>query len=308
MKRLQNRIAESGIMLPVMAVYALAVWLLSDLTANNWWPQLVCYAATSYLIVEMSNSNALLRIRSRMVSGTFIMLTCMLCPLFGSLINGLTLLFWVAAIVILFSTYQDQQAVGRVFYAFVFLSGASIVFVQSLWLMPVVWLLMLTQLQTLTWRTWLASIIGLMAPYWFFMLWFIYTNDFTPLFSHIAGLWEIQFAANYATLQPGQVVAYILALALTLVGIIHFWHRSFEDKIRIRLLYGFFTTMSLLLFVLVALLPQYFDPLIRLTFFFACPLVAHLATFTSSRISNIAFFVILSLIVTITVFNLWMFS
>ena len=308
MKRLQNRIAESGIMLPVMAVYALAVWLLSGLTANNWWPQLACYAATSYLVVEMSNSNALLRVRSRMVSCTFIMLTCMLSPLFGSMTNGLTLLFWVAAMLILFSTYQDHQAVGRVFYAFVFLSAASIVFVQSLWLVPVIWLLMLTQLQSLGWRTWLASIIGLLAPYWFFTLWFIYTNDFTPLFTHMAGLWEIEFSVNYTALQPSQVAAYILTFVLTLTGIIHFWHRSFEDKIRIRLLYGFFTTMSLLLFILIALLPQYFDPLIRMAFLFACPLVAHLATFTSTRISNIMFFVILALIVTITVLNLWTFS
>ena len=305
MKRLQNRIAESGIILPVMAVYALVIWMLGNTVANNWWPQLACYAVTVYLIIEMSNSNALLRIRSRMVSCTFIMLTCMLSPQFGSLTGGLMLLFWTAATLILFSTYQDNQAVGRVFYAFVFLSGASLVFVKSLWLIPVVWVLMLTQLQSLSWRTWMASVIGLLTPYWFFMLWFIYANDFSPLFTHLAGLWEIEFTFDYTMLTPGLVSTYLLTFGLTLAGIIHFWHRSFEDKIRIRLLYGFFTTMSLLLFALIALLPQYYDPLIRLAFIFACPLIAHLGTFTSTRISNIVFFVILALAMTITALNLW---
>ena len=306
MKRLQNRIAESGIILPVMAVYALVIWTLGDLLVNNWWPQLVCYATTIYLIIELSNSNALLRIRSRMVSCTFIALTCMLSPLFGSLTSGLMLLFWTAATLILFSTYQDSQAAGRVFYAFIFLSSSSLVFIQSLWLMPIVWLLMLTQLQSLSWRTWLASIIGLLTPYWFFTLWFIYTNDFSPLLQHLAGLWEIPFTFDYTALTPGMVAAYAIALVLTLAGIVNFWHRSFEDKIRIRLLYGFFTTMSLFLFALIALLPQYYDPLIRLAILFACPLVAHLAVFTSTRITNIAFFVVLALILTITILNLWM--
>ena len=292
-------------MLPVMVVYALAIWLLSNMIANNWWPQLVCYAATAYLMVEMSNHHTLLRVRSRMVSCTFIMLTCMLSPLFGSLTNGLTLLFWTAAILTLFSTYQDTQAVGRVFYAFVFLSAASIVFIQSLWLVPVVWLLMRTQLQSLSWRTWLASIIGLLAPYWFFTLWFIYTNDLTPLCTHFMGLREIRFTFDYSAWRPSLFAAYLLALILTLTGIIHFWNRSFENKIRTRMLYGFFTIMSLLLFVLTALLPQYYDPLMRLTILFACPLVAHLGTFTSSRISNILFFVTLALLATITVLNLW---
>lgn len=307
MKRLQNRIAESSAVLPFMSAYALVVWLLSGLLAHGWWPQLACYVATVYLLIELSNSNALLRVRSRMVSFSFVLLTGMVCPLFGSLTGGLTTLLWTLALTVLLSTYQDNQAAGRVFYAFAFLSGASIFFVQSLWLVPVVWLLMLTQLQSLSGRTWLASIIGLLAPYWFFSLWFVYIDDFSPLFRHFSGLWRVDSFFGYAQLSPLQVAVYVLALSLTLTGIFHFWHRSFEDKIRIRLLYGIFSTMSLVFFGLIALMPQYYDPFVRLSFLFACPLIAHVATFTSTRTSAIVFFSVLLLVIALTVLGLWMF-
>ena len=306
MKRLQNRIAESGALLPVSAFYALAVWLLTGLLTGGAWPQLACYVAAVYLLVELSTGNALLRVRSRMVSCTFIFLSCMTPGLFSSLSGVITLLCWVIAILILFSAYQDNQAVGRTFYAFAFLGGASIAFIQSLWLIPVLWILMATQLQMLGVRTFFASIIGLLAPYWFFALWFIYIRDFTPLLDHLAGLWTIDSTPDILSLPVGHVCAFLLTTAMSLSGIIHFWLRSFEDKIRIRLLHGFFFVMTLLLLVLAVLQPQHFGTLMLLAYLFASPLVAHYLTFTSTRLTNILFFVVLSLAVLIMALNLWM--
>jgi hypothetical protein len=61
----------------------------------------------------------------------------------------------------------------------------------------------------------------------------------------------------------------------------------------------------LLVMVFIALQPQHFDPLIRIVIICASPLVAHLLTLTSSRITNIAFFVILAVCLLITGINLW---
>ena len=305
MKRLQNRIAESGIILPVAAVYTIIIWLLAGLVTHSWWPQLACLTASAYLFVEISNSNALIRVRSRMVTTTFLFMTCLYPEGFASLSGAFTQLAFVVSILLLFNTYQDQLSTGKVFYAFLCISLCSLEYVHILFLVPMLWLLMETQLQSFSLRTLSASIIGLITPYWFLALWFIYIQDFTLVGQHFALLGDFEFPYDYTKITPGQLLVYSFLLILSVSGVIHFWHNSFEDKIRIRMLYGFFTLIILLVMLFIALQPQHFDPLIRIVIICASPLVAHLLTLTSSRITNIAFFVILAVCLFITGINLW---
>ena len=306
MKQLQNRIAEGGLTLPVAAAGGLAVWLLSGLVSKGMWPQLVLFILTVYNLIELSNSNALLRVRSRMVSSTFIVLSAMACYLFDSVTGAMAQFCFSSFLLLLFHTYQNKQSTGRTFYAFLFIGVASLVFVHILWLVPAIWILMATQLQSLSGRTWLASLIGLAAPFWFLSLWFIYQQDFTPLGAHMAQLWD--FRTPHYSFQLSHVLVYVFTLLLTTVGILHFWRFSFEDKIRIRLLFGFFTTMTILLFVLCAAQPQLANVLMRLVFLVASPLIAHLFTFTSGKLSNILFFSTLGLALAIIGFNIYMLS
>ena len=154
---------------------------------------------------------------------------------------------------------------------------------------------------------------GLAMPYWFALVWFLlpfnlsadWTADLSPLADHFALLADI---SRPSIPTPPYLLGSILALVLTLVlgaiGITHFWQYSFEDKIRIRLLYGFFTAMTAFTVFLILVQPQHFDVLMRLLTLCACPLIAHVLTFTSSRLSNILFFVALGLALALTVFNL----
>ena len=294
--------------LPLAAVYALVVWIIAGLVAHSWWPQLACMAASCYLLIEVSNGNALIRIRSRMVTTTFIFLSTMFVSGFASLSGSIVQLCFITAILLLFNTYQDNQAVGRVFYAFLCLGLSSLFYVHILFLVPVVWILMATQLQSFSGRTLAASIIGLLTPYWFVSLWFIYQQDFSLMVQHFEALADVGpgIFLNYSAVTMEQVLVYVFLLTLSVAGIIHFWNYSFEDKIRIRLLYGFFTAMILLTLVYIALLPTYYDPMIRIALVCGSPIVAHFLTLTSTRITNIAFFVILAVCVAITVVNLWM--
>ena len=181
MKHLQNRIAESTLVLPVTAIFTLVVWLLSGLVSHGWWLQLLLFAVTTYLTVELSNANALLRIRSRMVSCTFLALSCATCFLFGSLTAIIVQLCITVTTIILFRTYQDQQAPGFTFYAFLFFGISSFFFVKVLYLLPIVWILMATHLQSLSWRSWLASLLGLATPYWLAFAYCMLRQDFTLL-------------------------------------------------------------------------------------------------------------------------------
>ena len=313
MKRTQNIIAESGLTLPVAALFSVVVWLLAGLVQHQLWPQLACFVATVYVLVELTNQNALLRVRSRMVSSTFIVLSCASSFLLPQMTGGIAQLCMVVSFLLLFTTYQTSHSAGRIFYAFAAIGLGSLAFVQMLWYVPVLWILMATQLQSINWRTWLASMLGLATPYWFALVWLLlpfnltadWTADLSPLADHFALLADISRPSLPTTpYLLGSILVLALTLILGAVGITHFWQYSFEDKIRIRLLYGFFTAMTAFTTFLILVQPQHFDVLMRLLTLCACPLIAHVLTFTSSRLSNILFFVALALAIALTVFNL----
>ena len=303
-KRLQNKVAENTILLPVLATYTMVVWLLCGLVQNQWWEQLACMAASVYLMVELSNANALLRVRSRMVSGVFLVLSAMTCFLFGSLSGGIVQLCFIGTLIILFHTYQDPQAPGWVFYGFLCMGLASLVFVHSLYFVPLLWLLMATQLQSFSMRTWVASVIGLSTPYWFLLPWVLYRQTPSLLTDHFTPLLQFPFPYDYAMLGVSRLSVFAFTTVLTLMAILHFWYRSYEDKIRIRQLYGIFTIIVLLSIVWLVLQPQHYDALMRIIIVCASPLIAHLFTLTNSRFSNVLFCVATAMAALLTVLSL----
>lgn len=301
MKRLQNRIAEGGMTLPVAALLGLVAWLAAGLISQGMWPQLACHVATVYLLIELSNQNALLRVRSRMVSSTFILLSCTAPMLFPQFSGAVVQLCFVAALLLLFHTYQNSQTMGLTYYAFLALGLSSLVWVHVLWYVPVVWLLMATQLQSLSGRTWMASLLGLVTPYWFASLWLIFNQDFSPIVDHFTELASLQFVVP--KLELGRLLVLLLTLALTVVGAVHFWNYAFEDKIRVRQLYGLFSVLTAVTVLFLLLQPQHGDVLLRLLFVFVSPLIAHVMTFTSSKASEVFFFSSLALVLALTAYN-----
>ena len=129
-KLLQNKIAESGVTLTVVATYAATIWLLAGAVNNGWWVQMSCLGFSTYLLVELNNSNALLRIRSRMISCVFLALTCTTGFLFSSLNGSLISFLFIATLLPLFSSYQDSKSQGRYYFAFLCIGVASLLYVH----------------------------------------------------------------------------------------------------------------------------------------------------------------------------------
>ena len=316
MKRLQNKIAESRILLPIAFLYAIGIWVIAlqhnsaaahhDTTLAIRFPELACFVVSAYLMVELSNSNALLRIRSRMVTATFLFASCMYVSGFHSILGSLGQLGFIATIILLFQTYQNRAASGKTFYAFFCLAFISLLYVRYLYYVPLLWLLMFSRLQSYSWRTMTASILGIVTIYWFVSLWHFYNWDFTPLVNHLSDLSIFVFPANYAAVTIDQWLVYAFLVIISSAGIIHFWKYSYEDKIHIRQLYGFFIAIDLITLLYIALQPDQFNAFIRIAIICSSPIVAHFLTLTNSRLSNIAFFVILAACIIITITNLWM--
>lgn len=304
-KLVQNIVAGSRLTLPCTVVYTIVIWLLCGLLTTNLWLQFACFGVTSYLMMVLNNQNALIRIFSRMVSCAFLVLSCAACFLFIDIRGGIMQMFVVAAYLLLFQSYQNREAVGITYYGFLMLGLASLANPFILYFTPLIWLLMATNLLAMSWRTWLSSLLGLLTPYWFISAWLAYQHDFTPLGTHFLPLFDFQFPIRYAHLSTGLLMTWGLLAVCFLTGVIHFVRNSSYDSIRIRLLYGFFIWMDLFAFAFMCFQPQHYDLLLRMMIINTAPLIAHFLALTSTKITNVAFFVLTGIILFITAYNVW---
>ena len=67
MKRFQNRVALSRFSLALASLFGALVWLAAGLISRNMWIPFLLMALSTYLMAEINNRNALIRVRTNMV-------------------------------------------------------------------------------------------------------------------------------------------------------------------------------------------------------------------------------------------------
>lgn len=304
-KRAQNRIAESRWALPFTAACGIVLCIMMGVLSRQLWVQTALMAAATLMMVELNNSNSLIRIYSRMVSCSFLVMTLMATFMFDSIPVGIVQLSFVGFYLTIFRAYQDQSATGWVFYAFFAIGLASVVFGKILFFLPLLWVLLATNVLAFSCRTFFASVLGIIAPYWFVGAYFIYTDNLQGLWAHFLEIAQLEPLFNLSVLDTSRIITLVFVLALALLGSIHFLVYSYQDKIRTRMIYEMFITLDACCFVFIFLQPRQFDSLLSMAIVTTAPLIGHFLALTHSKLSNIVFFVILFSALAITAYNLW---
>ena len=308
-KRIQNKTAESRRTLPVAMLYGTAIWVLAGLFKEQWWLQFACFVLSVLLVMRINSKNLLIRIYSRSVSVAFIFLSCAAVFLFPSLAGGIVQLCCIAALMLLFDSYQDQTAVGSVYYAFLLLGIGSMFDAHVIFYLPLLWFMMKIIVYSLSWRTFFASLLGLATPYWFMCGWLLWQKDGD--FQAIANLFAIQDILQFPFDFGSVTLPYLLLMAFTTllmtIGSMHFIHSSFRDKIRVRQIYYGFITLGIFSLALWVLQPHN-ELAIRMLILTTSPLVGHYWALTNSRFSNIVCIILAAVLVVITAINLWISS
>ncbi|MGN0220892.1 MAG: hypothetical protein ACI4BA_02050 [Prevotella sp.] len=307
-KRLQNHISESRTALPVMAGYGFLVWIAGGLIADNRWLQFAFFALASYLMVELNNRFALIRIYSRMVSCSFIMLGTSALFLFDSFSETVTMFCMVVVFLGLFKTYQNPLATSETYVLSLALGINSVLSVHVLWFVPLIWLLTLSVLQSFSARTWGASLLGLLTPYWFLTPLHLYREDISPLVAHFEQLASFHTWWEYSCIDLSHLLFFALLCLLSSIGIFHIWHTGYNDKIRTRQYYTCFSITNIYVFVLIALQPQLYHALIHAAIIGTSVHIAHFIALTNSKITNLMFCAIIVVVLSLTAFNLWISS
>ena len=305
MKRIQNRVAGSRIALPVTAVYALLVCLINHLVGQSLWLQLLLLAVSTLLMVQLNNINALIRIYSRMVSCSFLVLMSMVTFIFPGLEQSLAALCFIVFLLIVCYAYQNPRAAGAVFYAFLFVGVASIFSGQILYFVPLFWIVLAFNLLAFSGRTFIASLMGLICPYWFSLLWFGLTGEMDWYSAHFMALADFYEPLDLSLWTVHQLVSFLFILLLTLISAVHFFNTSYKDKIRTRMIFEMLLVIAVFTAVLMVLQPTLYDPFVRILIISASPLVGHYLALSESRLSNITFIGMLLCVLGLTIWNLW---
>lgn len=334
-KRLQNKIAESRMTLSTVAVIATLIAVaigafgmqLGDGFYRSvlWWEQVLVLIVSTMLMVELNNANSLIRIFSRMVSCSFLLLTLMAAFLFPSLRGGLVGLSFIVFLLFFLHAYQNRQAVGSIYTAFLALGVGSLFFVQILYLVPLFWLLMAIRLLALSWRTFFASLLGLLTPYWLLMPYYFYILDYQTPLDHFTALGTFMplhevfslsgplvapiftdpallLTPHSSVLAPLFTLGFVILLAFT--GIVHFLRHSSNDKLRTQMVYEMFIIITLGILLFIILQPQHLPYLLRLLIISTAPLIGHFIALTRTKFTNVAFILIVTVTFLLTAYNI----
>ena len=306
-KRLQNRIATSRYVLPVTATYAALVWLLATYRDHRMWLPTALLALTTFLMTELNNQNALMRTYSRMVSCSFLMLSTACIFIFRDYTASIVQLSIAVCYLTLFGAYQDRRASGKVFTAFAAIGLTSVFFIQILFFVPVLWIVLATRVMAMGIRTFCGSLLGLITPYWFIEGYNVTIGKPLQTVAHFTTI------AHFDTpfmLHGGDIVYPIIVFAfmtlVTLISSTHYLRTIYKDKIRTRLLYEALITMSVCCLIFIVIQPCHFAYLMPILIVSISPLAAHYITFTHTWLTNLSFYALTMLALSLTAFNLWM--
>lgn len=304
MKRLQNRIATSRWSLPVTVAYGLLISLAAGLLTEALWLNFALLFVSMMMMVELNNSNALIRIYSRMVSCSFLVMTTMSLFLFKTIDVAVVQISFIAFLLFLLRSYQEPNATGLTFYAFCALGIASIVFPQILLFLPALWIVMAVYMQSFSPRTFLSSIIGVIAPYWFVAAWLFYTGKYAWLGTHFISALQFGTPFYLADVKLHEWITFAFVLLCALIGSVHFMIYSYQDRIRIRLIYEMLILLDGLTLFFALIQPQHFDCLLGMAIVLTAPIIGHWLALTSSRLSNIVSMLLAAAAFALTIYNM----
>ena len=336
-------IAESKQALPVVIVYAVIVLLAggayfcsaTDYTVelplvgdtrlyvhHSTLAQMLMLALCVIAMLLLTTRHPLIRIYSRIVSCAYIALNVMAVGVLfqfqppapwgddWGIIHCLAVqLCLILFYILLFNTYQKPKSQGTVLIAFACIGIASIFFIQIVFFVPLLWLLMARNMMVYGTRMLAASTLGVMLPYWFIGAVCIFTGKTTTLLQHLTSIAvfvkpdEWLDVTMSTSLYTAVTVAFMLLLAVT--GIVHFTRTSYKDSIRVRMMFEVIISLTVTAFIFIALQPQHVIMLLNILIINASVLIGHYIALTGTRWTNASFFLLIALTLAITAFNIY---
>ena len=210
------------------------------------------------------------------------------------------------AMLLLFRSYQLYNPVNLTFQCFLCLGIGSLAWTPMLLIAAFFFFIMKNLTQSFSWRCFWAGVVGLLLPYWCWLMWAIWSGDFIPMTAHFTNLLNYRLPASLPFSEWGTVwvADWLFMILLTLLGIGHFLYTSYNDKLRVRTFFHVYLLLMIILQVALFVQPRLFPILLAMSMVCASPFIAHYFALTDSRFSNILFILVLLSYIPLTLLNM----
>ena len=330
-KKLQNQVTAGRFTLPVVILICTLCWVSTyflfpdlmtaptqenlssfwqsarDFLLPGWAERIVSflvYAVIGYFLIELNNQFGIIRMRASMQTAIYFLLVTA-CPEMHLLYAGdIAALAFLISIYFLFKSYQQSRAAGYLFYSFLFIGAGSILFPQ-LTVLSVLWLFEAYRSQALTPRSFCGALLGWMLPYWMLFGHAFFYNEMELFYRPFIELTTFGDVFNLQILQTWELAVLGYLLVLFIVSAVHCIAAGFEDKIRTRAYLQFLIDLTIFLFLLIAIQPNYCSDLLPLLMISCSILIGHFFVLTNSKSSNVFFIVSLVSLILLFAFNIW---
>ncbi len=301
----QKKAAKSRATLPIMSVYGIIMCLLFGVIQKGLWFQSGSLVLSTYLIMLLNNKYSLIKVYSRLMSCIFMALSLMITFNMHSNAGDIAQVLFILHLLVLFGTYQNLQGMRFVFIAFALIGCISTIFVQILYFVPLIWIMLARRIQVPSLKNYAASLLGIATPYWFWSVYALWNNDISIIAEHLSGLatFHTPFEGIF---EPHLLISTIFITVLAVLSIIHFISYSYNENIKNRMFYYAIMQFFMLSFIFVVLQPQHADFLLRMMIICASPFMAHYFTFTKTWLTNYLFIFTIIITLLLTIYNTWM--
>ena len=234
-----------------------------------------------FLLYRIINEFELFNIRTTFAPGLFIALiggSTFLIPLHT---GNVCLPMMMLVLYILLSTYQQRHAISEYVTGFALLGCITILSPKWILLTPVI-IVGCGLIQSLTPRTFMAAVIGLIIPYWIgggVLFLFDETAHFADPFIQLAEFCPIR----YGELTIQQLSATILLLVLAVPSMLHYPGSSFGIREKARVCYNFFFALFACTLILILLQPCLISEFYPLLAAIACLFVTQMLLSAKGR-------------------------
>ncbi len=266
---------------------------------------LLLLVLTAFIIQRISDIEMLIRDRTRLPFMLFVLLMSTNAGLFPFREVSVVLLCLVFMIYELFNSYQLPEATGKFFNAGALIGIAGLFMPQVLWFVPLLWIGMY-QFRSLSFRSFMASLIGLLIVYWFVLAWGVWKHDFSMFASLYSSLSDFGFFSIVTSFQYYQI-GVIGVVLLLILALFHIKIDAFSNSVRVRQMLFYLLNLSVWSLVLIFLYGKIVDSLLAILYLFGSVLIAYFLESMRNRLRFILYYSVLVLSVASFIMRVWSF-
>jgi hypothetical protein len=266
---------------------------------------LLLLALTAFIMQRISDIEMLIRERTRLPFILFILLMSTNAGLLPFREVSVVILCLVFVVYELFNSYQLPEATGKMFNAGVLIGTAGLFMPQVLWFVPLLWIGMY-QFRSLSFRSFMASLVGLLIIYWFVLAWCVWKHDFSMFKSLYSSLADFDLFSIATSFQYYQI-SFIGVVLLLMAALFHIKMNAFNNSVRVRQMHSFLLNMSVWSLIFIFLYGNFADSFFAILYLSGSVSIAYFFESMRNRFRFILYYLALVLCAVSFIMQVWNF-